>query len=429
MRAAILIGIVAVLCCIAVVRPRVGLFAYVWFALMRPDALAWAAGDLHFSLYLAVATLIGSVRFIGASFRLIRNPFSLLLLGLQLVFFISALTAIDPSLSAAPIELQTNVVVMALLQVVLVQSMVELRDLLMVMGLSLGVIAIKYGAYALVHGGVVFSQGYVGFLSDNNNLALALVMAAGLCWHLRMTFESRWARLMLTGVVGASIITVIMTHSRGGAVSLAVVGLMIAWQSKHKLTVIVVLTTISLGAVYLVRDTYLQRMSTLKDPIEESSARNRIMLSKAGWRLAQDYPVLGVGFGGENEREIIGRYLDEELGQAFYLHNTYLQVLADSGFVAGALYIALLWGAIYWLGRSAARARTACPEWRPLPLSIQTALTGYAVGSCFLSRVTFDFTYMLLMSAASLYVIETTRSVPVRDESLESPRMYDLKRA
>ena len=46
MRAILLLGIVSILCVIALIRPKIGVLAYTWFALMRPDYLSWSAGHL-----------------------------------------------------------------------------------------------------------------------------------------------------------------------------------------------------------------------------------------------------------------------------------------------------------------------------------------------------------------------------------------------
>src|SRR6476646_3306 len=112
MRELLLFAVVAVLCCISVVKPRIGLYAYIWFALMRPDSMVFASGRYQFSWYLAVATLLGSVRFAGSGHRILRNPFSVALLCLLTVFYISSLTALNPALSVEPMQLQARVVLM-----------------------------------------------------------------------------------------------------------------------------------------------------------------------------------------------------------------------------------------------------------------------------------------------------------------------------
>ena len=80
MRQAILIVVVLVLALIALVRPRTGLYAYIWFALMRPDFFAWAAGNFPFSPVLAGATLAGSIRYFPRLRVLFQSSFTLALL-------------------------------------------------------------------------------------------------------------------------------------------------------------------------------------------------------------------------------------------------------------------------------------------------------------------------------------------------------------
>ena len=57
MRTDLLIVIVVALALLALVKPRLGLFGYLWFALMRPDILSWSVGVLPYSAILADATL------------------------------------------------------------------------------------------------------------------------------------------------------------------------------------------------------------------------------------------------------------------------------------------------------------------------------------------------------------------------------------
>jgi O-antigen ligase len=87
-------------------------------------------------------------------------------------------------------------------------------------------------------------------------------------------------------------------------------------------------------------------------------------------------------------------------------HNTYVQVLADSGLFAEIVYLGLLFGTTIWLGRSAKRCRKIRPGLEAYPLGLQTSLVAFIVGSTFLSRVTFDFYYVLIMMAASWYLVE-----------------------
>jgi O-antigen ligase len=110
--------------------------------------------------------------------------------------------------------------------------------------------------------------------------------------------------------------------------------------------------------------------------------------------------------------------------KAQVIHNTYLQMLTDSGVFAFGLYIVLLFGTIFWLGRSAKRMWLLDPQLAHVPMALQAALITFAVGSTFLSRVNFDLTYYLLTAAAAWLPIERQRFRRAEDEEealAESP--------
>jgi O-antigen ligase len=95
-----------------------------------------------------------------------------------------------------------------------------------------------------------------------------------------------------------------------------------------------------------------------------------------------DRPILGVGFGSTNFQSLLPQYLG-------VVHTTYLQILVDSGLIVFMIYIVLLGGTIFWLGRSASRMRKTHPHLEPYPMALQGAILAFAVGSVFLSPSTF----------------------------------------
>jgi O-antigen ligase len=178
---------------------------------------------------------------------------------------------------------------------------------------------------------------------------------------------------------------------------------MIVWRSKNKIMVLVLLLLLVAPALYLVRDSYISRLETITSH-EDSSSQGRLMYWKAAVRMWRDHPMFGVGFGTANFETLLSSYLGKN--DTHVAHNTYLQVLADSGIFAAILFTGLLLGTILWLNVAARRCRRERPELADYPYALQASLAAYAVGSIFLSRVTFDFYYMLLMMVASWSVIQ-----------------------
>lgn len=406
MRSYLLIAIVLVVCSAGVFRAKLGLYGYVWFAMMRPDVLAWAEGRFPYSLMLAIATAIGSVRWVMDLGSILRNPICRMLLALVFIFGLSAVLAVDPSLAMEPFGFFLRVVLMSLLIPLLIRSEDELRTLLIITGASLGLLGVKFGIYGLLAGGARFSSGYGGMISDNNDLALALIMASALCWHVRYLLSSPILRVLLLGIVGTSTAAVVMTYSRGGALTLSVMMILIAFRSRHTIMALTSFVVVGALVVNLVGTSYIARLSTVTNPTEEGSARHRMENYWAAFEMWEDYPLLGVGFGNTNQQRLMPNYIDRNSETSSVMHSTYLQVLVDSGFFGIVTYISVLFGTIAWLEISYRRTRVWLPGKEAYPAAIQTSLIAFVVGGAFLSRVAFDLVYILLMIAAAWWAIE-----------------------
>src|ERR1039458_2946832 len=123
MREALLALIVAVISVVALVKPRVGLFGWVWYALMRPDVLAWVSvASLPYSTIIAVATLIGSLRYLSQFRFVVMNPLSLGLIALQLPMYLSVQLAVHPELASGPYQDYIKMILMVLLIPVLIRT-------------------------------------------------------------------------------------------------------------------------------------------------------------------------------------------------------------------------------------------------------------------------------------------------------------------
>ncbi len=421
MREILLILIVAALSVAALVKPQIGLYGYIWFSIMRPDVLAWSSG-LPYSMALAAATLAGSLRYLPAVTALFKSSISILLLALQIPVLLSAAFAQDPSLCWGPLNLYARVIVMALLVALLVRTEQQLRTTLLLIGGFLGVLGARFGIYGILNGGVQFSTGNAGFMSDNNDLALGLAMVVPLCWYSRALVRPVWAKAACLLMSFGSIAAIIMTHSRGAALSLATVFILIALNERRRLSALLLFILMAAPSIHLVRQTYLPRLATLESPEEENSALLRLIYAKGAVRMWLDHPFWGVGFGSRNQMVLWRKYMSEaSRSEPQVIHNTYLQILVDSGSFALLIYVVLLLGTIIFLQKSAARAKRRHPGMEAYPLAMEASLAAFAVGCTFLSRVTFDLVYTLLMCAASWQAIEKRLAAEKPSAGVEQP--------
>jgi probable O-glycosylation ligase (exosortase A-associated) len=387
---------------------------------MRPDDLAWVTHQYRFSLAIAATTVFGSVRFLGSAGTVLSRSICRWFLALQIPIAVSVVFAVVPELSFNPSNGSDRysefirISFMALLIPLLVQSLEHLRQLLLVIGLSLGFWGVKLGLFGLAHGGVMMANSSLESGMDNNTLALAISMGMAVCWYARyFPGCTRWMRWGLLGVVFSSTAAIVMSNSRGSSLALVAVFLSIVLRSKRKLGTLLVLTVFGGLAVYSVWDAYMARMSTLQNYEQEASAASRIDHAKAAFAVWQDYPVFGVGFGGRNYARLAGRHLGRE--NIHVAHNSYVQMLVDCGIFGFLIYVGLLLGTIIWLGVSAARIKRWRAGYESFPRAIQAALISFAVGSTFYSVERLEILYILLMCAAAWRTVEQA----LRSESAE----------
>lgn len=393
-----LVTSIPVICLCGLFRARIAIYGYVWFALMQPDVLAWCEGKYPFSTILAMAVLLGSIPHFRYLPLLFKNWTTGLLLLLQIPIALSIVFCEGNFLAPDRyIEYSKTIIVLLMIPVVL-RTEKELRTLLVVMAFSMGLFGARFGLFGLRTGGALFNQVY-GQQYDNNTLGLALALVIPLCWFSRNFIESKWIRAALLATMAAATAAMIMTNSRGASLAAAAAILVMICRSKRRLGVLFAVALAIGPAIYVVKDQYFKRMSTLENYDEDASAEGRLTQWKVAFQMAHDYPILGVGFGSRNYIVISARYLNRanDIGA----HNTYLQTMADCGIPALIIYTTLLFGTILWLGRSAKKIRVICPGSEFIPIALQGSLIAFAVGGTFGSFQRYDFSYILLMAAAA----------------------------
>ncbi|MCL4794875.1 MAG: O-antigen ligase family protein [Bryobacteraceae bacterium] len=407
MRETLVILLVIGACVAGMHRPRIALIAYVWFAIMRPDVLAWAE-DRPYSLVLGIVALFSCLREFPYLIPALRSRWLVILICLFGWMALSVLFSPYVEESFFYLRIFFPTLITALLVPVVLRTAGDLRILFMVMAFSLGFLGMKFGAWGVMHGGVQFTGGYGGSLSDNNLFALGMVIGLPLCWFARQVTGDYRLKLVFLGCTALMLPAIIMTHSRGGVVALAAVLLFIAWYSKRRVLTFALLGILLIPSVYLVKTSFAERIATLSNVDEDASAQNRLIHWRGAFRLALDHPVTGVGFGGAAYVRTVSDYLG--FPTKHYAHNNYLQMLADSGFPAFAMLCVLLFGQILHLRYLGVRFR----KLGDIPMSAMAlgmcgALIGFAVGSVFLSRTYYETIYYMFVFTAAYGLVAAER--------------------
>jgi O-antigen ligase len=248
----------------------------------------------------------------------------------------------------------------------------------------------------------------VGGVGDPNFLGIAIVPAIVLAAILRGARPlTRWALAVAIGVLALGLLA---TQSRGGIVAAAVtcVAAVIFMVGQRKKVLLAAATIVAIGVVYLsANPAPLERVTKAN----EGSGRTELWAVAA--KVGANYPIAGVGL--NNFTVHSPRYTDD-VGMLQYadliaerphvVHNTYLEILVETGIV-GLLLFAYAVAVGLRATWSAARtfARRGDQELAQLARGVLLATVAVLTGGLFLSYRTRAGLWLLLTLGVVLLVM------------------------
>jgi len=378
-------------------RPWVGVLVFSWISYMNPHRYAWGfVRSFPIALIVALATLVGLVATKDKSSLPKDN--ALILMGmLWLLFVFTTYFAINQDAAWSHLNQVSKIFLMIYVSVILINDPTKLRYLLLVMALSLGLIGLKGGIWAMLSGGAHRVYGPAGtFVGDNNDLALALNMALPLLLYLSKDESRRWLKLLLKVTFVMSIVAIIFTYSRGGFLALGLVAFLLLIKAKYKSLAVIALGIGFLVAMWIVPAKWGDRMNTIQTYEEDGSAMGRINAWKMAWNLALDRPLTGGGFE-TFTRQTFRKYAPEP-NNVHDAHSNYFEMLGEQGFIGLGIYSLLIASCIIRLRFLKSRIR-GNPElqWaQHYPDMLQVSIFAYVIGGAFLGRAYFDMFYQLV---------------------------------
>ena len=295
----------------------------------------------------------------------------------------------------------------------------------------LATIALIYVAYEinylyLVSGRLdIYHTGYGGL--DNNGAGLMLAMGVPLAIHA-WEGTKRWWRWGYALALPILLHAVLMSYSRGAMVSLIIALPVLLIRSTKKKQFSLVLLLMLAAVPYLAGQEIRARFFSVENYDADVSANLRFDSWQAAIRIANDYPVFGVGI--RNSNAMSYAYGADMEGRT--IHSQYLQTLADSGYPALALYLVML--GTTWL--SLAKTRKVLKQGRSPDAAIASSMTNgvegalvvFCVGAAFLSLEVFELPYIMTLVAVqvSTLVREDVNASTVAIEHQELPTSYGV---
>lgn len=378
-------------------RPVIGILEFTWISLMNPHRLTYgAAYDFPF------AALVGGVTLVSLLFSKEPKRFPITPVTIALIIFIGWMTltsffALEPHLVWEEWQRVMKTLFVIVLAMAVIHTEKDIKLFAAVSALSLGFYGLKGGIFTLASGGSSHVFGPEGsYITDNNALALALVTAAPLIWYLHLQAQQKWLRLGLAAVTVLTMISAAGSYSRGALLAGGAMLTFLWLKSQHKVRVGLALLMLVPVIYAVMPDQWFNRMETIDNYKEDSSAMGRINAWNFAANVAKDN-VLGGGYHVFTHR-MFYVYAPDPLNH-HAAHSIYFQVLGEHGFIGLGIFLTLMF--LAW--RNGTRIIKFCkknPELRwasDLAAMCQVSIIGFAVGGAFLTLAYYDLYYDLIV--------------------------------
>jgi putative inorganic carbon (hco3(-)) transporter len=402
MRAILVFSLIFLIIPLSFFAPFIGLNAYVWLAYLRLHEWAYMPGA-RFSLYLAVATLVGYLLFELTKYppKIWKNWLMVLLFA-QLT--LSTVLAYSPQDAHPKLFEFGKTIVIALLITTLVNSEQRVRRFYLGMIIAVGLLTVRSTLNVLITGGVDRAYGPGGMFEDNNDYALLLVTAMPIMFYGARGEKKPLLRYLCYGFASMTFVTVFFTRSRGGFVALCLMLIVLASKSKYIVTGFAGAAVALLLMLALVPLVVVERIGTIRDArtIDES-AQQRLKMWRISMNMIADHPMTGIG--PRNMPQVYFRYSEEVNPRVS--HNSFLQMGVDAGIPGIGIFTAIILVSYWRLGRARKLLRALAPDSPIINYThgLQVGLAGYTAGAMFASRHDFEMVYHIAALAASFLLI------------------------
>jgi O-antigen ligase len=289
-----------------------------------------------------------------------------------------------------------------------VTSLARLRRLLFVQAASVVVIA----AISLVTGhSHLRVYGLVGGMYENSNdLAFAIALTVPLCFAFALRSRSIVVKALWGGGSLGMIVTLFLTGSRGGAITLAIATLVCLWHFgiQGKRPQLVLATIVAVVALFvLTGGVVAQRFSAMSGKVNDTfqlsayeSYQQRSLLIDLSLSALKDHPLFGLGTG---DFEVYSGLWHE-------VHLAYLQVAVEGGIPALILYLGIFWCGYQNLRRLS--RMTLDRETQLFAWALHGTLIAFLIGALFAPDAYQYFPFFTVMYIAALRATVEEQSQP-----------------
>ncbi len=383
------IVLVFIAACIGAIfyRSWYGVLSLAVFSYLNPHAFAWG-----FVRTLPAYQILFIVVCIATFFTKDKQPLPKdwripTFILLWVYFFFTTTLAYMQDYAWEKLWIVTKIYLPFYFTLVLINTRQKLYYLIITIAISLGILAVKGGIFAITHGFAyrVYGPPATQF-EENNAFALATVMCIPL---LSLWFRETSNKIIKNGLTVAiplCVASAVSSWSRGAFLALSVLALIMIWHSKRKYLIVPMILVGALIVVHLLPDAWFNRMETIETFQSDGSAMGRIEAWKAGWHHTLHHPFTGTGFEG-------WRYIHN-----LDWHNAFVEIFSEHGFIAFGIWLSLIIGTLLSLTKLPKQTMDVPGmEWvANYCYMIRASLIIYMVGTMFLGLSYWDILYHLI---------------------------------
>ncbi len=410
--------ILLVFICVGFQRPNVAMMGYIWIDLVKPQKLAYGfiAGK-PLSMIIAAVCLLSLILNFQKLNKLENKKVTILLFIFAIWITITTTTSLFPMHAWVKWDWAFKTIIAAVLIPFTIRTKEDLEALIWVFLASVAFFTLSAGVKTALSGGGygarLISGGDNSGLSESSTLALV----AAVCLPLLVNFikntllieKTRLYKLFILGLIFAGVLTVIGSYARTGLIGLAIFGYFLFIKSNHKFGVLFLLFTAILLIYNFAPEAWFERMGTVENASQDSSALGRIVV----WKWTAEFATTHLFGGGFHayiaNTGLLNLYHDnpsvvfDQTAKAF--HSIYFEVLGEHGYIGLSLYLSIIFMLLSQL-RNIAKEKQ--DEWKSsLAKALSQSLYIFCACGAFVGVAFQPILYVLAVFVISLTNLKT----------------------
>jgi O-antigen ligase len=249
------------------------------------------------------------------------------------------------------------------------------------------------------------------FLGNASELGLALCVAYPLCYYFFRGLNRRPAKVIFGILTIVLMMSIFVSGSRGAFLGFVATLIYLLRKERKLILGLVILAIISLPALYIIGERYIERVESIADYETDESVNVRFRLWSAAVDMVADHPLFGVGTG--NFANAYGSTYRAEGSRSLYWspHNVFIQIITELGILGFTIYIILII-AIYKINKKSRDILRRFPDLKALRLltkGIDVAVVGYVVSGQFITATYTPHLFQLSFLASVIYAVGLKR--------------------